>query len=83
MINTCHKCKSISGVYYDLCDDCMTRFNKLEKEVEGLEFDLLEEHTKVVRYRKALEEIVILGRQHPDWGDECSKKATEALKEEV
>lgn len=26
----CHKCGSISGVYYNLCDDCMTRFNRLE-----------------------------------------------------
>ena len=28
--NSCNKCNSLSGVYYDLCDDCMTRFNQLE-----------------------------------------------------
>ena len=25
----CHCCGSIDGVYYDLCDDCMTKLNKL------------------------------------------------------
>jgi hypothetical protein len=28
-INDCHKCGSLSGVYLQICDDCMTQFNKL------------------------------------------------------
>ena len=28
--DVCHKCGSISGVYLQVCDDCMTRFNKLD-----------------------------------------------------
>lgn len=28
----CAKCYSISGCYYTLCDDCLTRFNHLESE---------------------------------------------------
>lgn len=30
--NECNKCGSISGVYYEICDDCMTKFNILEKQ---------------------------------------------------
>ena len=26
----CHKCGSISGVYLHICDDCMTRLNRLD-----------------------------------------------------
>lgn len=35
MIEQCHKCQSLSGVYLQICDDCMTRFNKLD-EIEKL-----------------------------------------------
>lgn len=28
--DTCHKCGSVSGVYLQLCDDCMTQFNNLD-----------------------------------------------------
>ena len=28
--NTCHKCLSVSSVYLQVCDDCMTRFNQLD-----------------------------------------------------
>jgi len=44
----CSCCQSISGVYYDLCDDCMTRLNKHDRlrryvnEFFGL-LDLVEE----------------------------------------
>ena len=27
----CHHCLGVSGVYYSLCDDCMTKFNRLEQ----------------------------------------------------
>lgn len=26
----CHKCGSVSGVYLQVCDACMTRFNRLD-----------------------------------------------------
>ena len=32
----CSKCGSVSGVCYDLCDDCLTRFNQLAAENERL-----------------------------------------------
>lgn len=28
--SVCHKCGSVSGVYLEVCDDCMTRFNKVD-----------------------------------------------------
>lgn len=27
--SNCHKCGSLSGVYLQICDDCITQFNKL------------------------------------------------------
>jgi hypothetical protein len=29
--DVCHKCSSISGVYFNICDDCITTFNILSK----------------------------------------------------
>ena len=26
----CHKCGSVSGVYLQICDDCITRFNRID-----------------------------------------------------
>lgn len=30
--DVCHCCGSISGVYLSICDNCMTRLNRLEAE---------------------------------------------------
>jgi len=40
MYEQCHACGSISGVYLQLCDDCMTELNKLKAEIEELRDEL-------------------------------------------
>ena len=31
-VDICHKCRSVSGVYFQVCDECMTRFNSLDAD---------------------------------------------------
>ena len=52
-MSECHKCGSISGVYYDLCDACMTRLNMLEARVKELEEMILDlGHCPICGWRK-------------------------------
>ena len=41
----CNACGSISGVYYEVCDECVTRLNRLQAENE----ELLERVSKAER----------------------------------
>jgi|GEM_PF-5007357 len=35
-MDECNACNSISGVYYALCDDCMTKLNQLQADHQRL-----------------------------------------------
>lgn len=39
----CHSCGSISGVYLQMCDDCVTRFNQQEAELNHFKTQLREQ----------------------------------------
>ena len=34
-VDQCHKCNSISGVYLQICDHCMTKLNILEQKTNN------------------------------------------------
>jgi hypothetical protein len=38
--NQCYGCSSLSGVYYAVCDDCLTRLNTLEAKLEASQTQL-------------------------------------------
>ena len=82
----CHKCGSISGVYYDLCDDCMTKLNVLEARVKELEegrpTDLEEAYASIekmyVRHRDDNEKLRAKVKELEGWNRTLGTAKAEA-----
>lgn len=72
----CHACGSQSGVYLQICDDCMTKFNQLKADNEALrngvpigpivgEQTIIEQDAEIKRLRNRISEL----HGHLDWID--------------